>query len=124
MINKVAIYHRSTDKYCYPLNTDEVQIRLQTGKEVTKVSIVCGDTFSFGVLGGDYKWDGAEQAIDNKIELRDHSLWQVKINPEFKRIKYYFKIYTKIDVYYVLEQGIYTSSENEYLANPTTFNYA
>lgn len=124
MINKAAIYHRSTDQYCYPLNTDEVQIRLQTGKEVTKVSIVSGDPFSFGILGGDYKWEGTEQVIDNKIELRDHSLWQVKINPEFKRIKYYFKVYAKNDIYFVLEQGIYTIREYEHLANPTTFNYA
>jgi len=32
-----AIYHRSTDQFCYPLNDDELIINIQTGYDVDHV---------------------------------------------------------------------------------------
>jgi hypothetical protein len=49
-----AIYHRTTDNYCYQLNDEELNINIKTGKDIDKVSIIYGDPFDGGILGGDW----------------------------------------------------------------------
>lgn len=47
-----AVYHQASDNYCYPLNEDELIINIKTGYDVKSVSIILGDPFATGILGG------------------------------------------------------------------------
>ena len=47
-----AVYHQASDNYCYPLNEDELIINIKTGYDVKSVSIILGDPFAAGILGG------------------------------------------------------------------------
>ena len=55
-----AVYHRTSDNYCYPLNEEELIINLKTGYDVLRVFIYYGDPFENGILGGNWKWTGVE----------------------------------------------------------------
>ena len=91
-MNIAAIQHRAFDNFCYPLNEDELEISLLTAKDVESVVLVWGDPFSAGILGGNWQWNGVEVPVTEKKELQSHYRWSVVVKPEFKRIKYYFKI--------------------------------
>ena len=52
-----AVYHQASDNYCYPLNEDELIINIKTGYDVKSVSIILGDPFAAGILGGGEHWD-------------------------------------------------------------------
>ena len=53
-----AIYHRSNDNYCYPLNDNQLIINIKTGYDIKYVNIIQGDPFSKGILGGEETWTG------------------------------------------------------------------
>ena len=53
-----AVYHQASDNYCYPLNEDELIINIKTGYDVKSVSIILGDPFAAGILGGGEHWAG------------------------------------------------------------------
>ena len=57
-MNLSAIYHTATDNFCYPLNEDELVIKIQTGYDVDRVELVYGDPFSCGLFGGGDGWKG------------------------------------------------------------------
>ena len=65
-----AVYHQASDNYCYPLNEDELIINIKTGYDVKSVSIILGDPFAAGILGGGEHWDGKKEPI---IYLVDHN---------------------------------------------------
>lgn len=65
-----AVYHQASDNYCYPLNEEELIINIKTGYDVQAVSIILGDPFAAGILGGGEHWDGAEEAIIYKKRLK------------------------------------------------------
>ena len=69
-----AVYHQASDNYCYPLNEDELIINIKTGYDVKSVSIILGDPFAAGILGGGEHWDGKkEPIIYKKSDLVDHN---------------------------------------------------
>lgn len=79
-----AVYHQASDNYCYPLNEDELIINIKTGCDVESVSIIQGDPFAAGILGGGEHWDGAEEAIIYKKRLKNQIWWTTTVRPEFK----------------------------------------
>ena len=66
-----AVYHQASDNYCYPLNEDELIINIKTGYDVKSVSIILGDPFAAGILGGGEHWDGKKEV--KKSDLVDHN---------------------------------------------------
>ena len=40
-----AVFHRSTDNYCYALDDNQLIINLKTGYDVKIVNIIYGDPF-------------------------------------------------------------------------------
>ena len=70
-----AVYHQASDNYCYPLNEDELIINIKTGYDVKSVSIILGDPFAAGILGGGEHWDGKKEPIIavKKSDLVDHN---------------------------------------------------
>ncbi len=125
-MDKSAIYHRSTDQYCYPIDTDNIVIQLQTGKDIARVILVCGDPFDGGILGGDWQWKGEEKEIPVCTELENHLLWSITIAPPYKRLRYYFRVLDAAEnEYIVLEEGIFPFAEYQQKTSPDrAFNYA
>lgn len=106
-MNFGAIIHRTSDNFCYPLDKDTIQISLKTGYDIEKVNIIYGDPFLGGILGGNWKWSGEKLAITEKIELDYHILWKIKLKPEYKRLKYYFELFSKDEKVYFYEDGFF-----------------
>ena len=79
-----AIYHRTTDNYCYQLNDEELNINIKTGKDIDKVSIIYGDPFDGGILGGDWSWSSKEEEIIHIKELPYHVWWTITVNPDIR----------------------------------------
>ncbi|MDD3064350.1 MAG: glycoside hydrolase family 13 protein [Massilibacteroides sp.] len=112
-----AIYHRTTDNYCYPLNDEELIINIKTGKDVDRVYLIYGDPFWGGILGGDWQWSGKQEEITDKKELPYHIWWSITVKPEYKRCKYYFKLISDEEELYFLEDHFYTKEEMDHRGN-------
>lgn len=106
-----AVYHRTSDNYCYPLNEEELIINLKTGYDVLRVFIYYGDPFENGILGGDWKWTGVEEELVYKKSLTHHIWWTTTVRPKYKRCRYYFKLVTADISYYYFEDGFYLEEE-------------
>lgn len=106
-----AIYHRTSDHYCYPLNDFELIINLKTGYDVEKVYIYQGDPYLAGIMGGEEKWQGEREEICFKKRLKNHLWWTTTLKPSYRRCKYYFELHTKTECIFYFEDGFYTEEE-------------
>ena len=109
-----AVYHQASDNYCYPLNEDELIINIKTGYDVKAVSIILGDPFAAGILGGGEHWDGNREPIIYKKRLKNQIWWTTTVRPEYKRLKYYFELETDEERWFYFEDG-FVSSEQMHL---------
>lgn len=106
-----AVYHRANDNYCYPLNDDCLIINIKTGYDVEQVSIIQGDPFWAGILGGAEIWAGEAVDIPFKKNLKHQLWWTTTIAPEYKRLKYYFELKTKTETWYYFEDGFVSGEQ-------------
>lgn len=108
MINLSAIEHRAFDNYCYPLNRDELEINLKTGKDALKVYLLWGDPFDWGKSNdaSNYNWQYTTVEVTEKKELQHHLWWTIKVRPAAKRAKYFFRICGENESYIFGESGI------------------
>ncbi|MDE6233842.1 MAG: alpha amylase N-terminal ig-like domain-containing protein, partial [Lachnospiraceae bacterium] len=51
-MNKSAVFHRTSDNFCYALDKDNLVITIRTGLDITDVSICFGDPYTTGIMGG------------------------------------------------------------------------
>ena len=110
-MNLGAIYHRTSDQYCYSLDTDSLVINLKTGYDIDRVYIIHGDPYNAGIMGGNEKWDGERSEICFKKNLKDHIWWTTTLFPQYKRCKYYFELHSGDECMYYFEDGFYTQDE-------------
>lgn len=104
-MNYSAIDHKAFDNYCYCLNENEVRVSLKTGKDIDKVEIVWGDPFDGGVMGEHGVWGGLVSEIRDCMELESNLLWSIVVAPKFKRLRYYFIIYSGNEKIVFAESG-------------------
>lgn len=92
-MNLSAIFHRSCGNFCYPLNENEIEVNLKTGKDVKIVYLCYGDPFNYVEEGGVQRWK-KEEAILMQKEYEDalHFSWRAEISPRFLRARYYFVV--------------------------------
>ena len=102
-MNLSAIYHKSTDNFCYQLNENQLMINLKTGYDITKVYIYFDDPYTFKDVGPKEKWINTKLEITNTISLTNHKLWSIILEPEFKRLIYFFEIVSEDDTYFYFE---------------------
>ena len=107
-MNINAIIHHAYDNFCYPLNDEELEISILTGKDVEKVSIICGDPFAGEFIDGVFEWSGKEIEITEKKELETHFRWTLSVKPPFKRARYYFRLSDGKETLCYLESGFMT----------------
>lgn len=112
-MNFNAVFHRASDNYCYMADEDRLIINIETGYDVKYVNIVKGDPFSNGILGGGEGWDGIAENIPYKKRLKNKLWWTTTIEPEYKRLKYYFEIITETEKWYYFEDGFLSEEQFE-----------
>ncbi len=110
-MNLSAIYHISTDNFCYPLNENKLVIKLQTAYDIDRAVLVWGDPFNCGLFGGDVSWDGTHIDMTNVFTLQNHKIWQSIVEPKYKRCRYYFIIHSGEETFYMFEDGFKTFEE-------------
>lgn len=110
-MNFSAVYHRTSDNLCYPLNKDELIINIKTGYDVKQIFLYHGDPFLAGIMGGSETWSGTKEEIYLKKRLKHHIWWTTTLKPEFKRLKYYFELHTETDVWYYFEDGFLSKDQ-------------
>ena len=106
-----AVFHRSTDNYCYALDDNQLIINLKTGYDVKIVNIIYGDPFANGILGGGEEWTGEKTGIPFKKKLKNQIWWTTTIIPPFKRLKYYFELITDTEKWYYFEDGFVSEEQ-------------
>lgn len=110
-MNLSAVYHISSDNFCYPFNENELVIKLQTGYDIDRVELMYGDPFKNGIFGGSDNWNGTLVDITDVKYLQYHKIWQIIVTPEFKRCRYYFILHSGDEVIYMLEDSFKTLKE-------------
>lgn len=106
-----AVYHRTSDNYCYSISEDDLIINLKTGYDVKKVFINYGDPFSTGILGSNNEWNGNREEICYNKRLKHQLWWTTTLKPEFKRCRYYFELITENETWYYFENGFLSSKQ-------------
>ena len=105
-----AIRHRCAFTDCYARNAEEVVVNIQTGKDVTAVSIIHDDPYAGGCMGL-RPWSGKPEPMELRWELKYHNIWSVILRPEFKREQYYFSVTAGDETVLMFEDGFYTPEE-------------
>lgn len=110
-MNLSAIYHKSSDNFCYALNKNQIVINIRTGKDIDRVVLHYGDPFTHGIMGGHSAWTGEALEMTDKIKLRHNYIWSATVSPEFKRCRYYFQIFSGDEDTYFIEDGFLTKEQ-------------
>ena len=110
-MNLEAIHHKAVDNYCYPLNENDIKINIYTGYDVAKVTLVYGDPFTGGIMGGNQDFTESLLVLEDTKLLRHQIIWSGTVKPKFKRLSYYFILEAGKEKYYMLEDDFYTESE-------------
>ena len=110
-MNIPAIYHISSDNFCYPLDEDTLVIKIQTGYDVSSVELVWGDPFEAGLFGSDTGWDGEHLIMTFFAETDVYKIWQSEVKPKFKRCRYYFILHGADEKIYYVENGFSTEQQ-------------
>ena len=106
-----GVYHRANDNYCYALDENRLIINIMTGYDVKEVNIYQGDPFKSGILGGGDSWDGDKVNIDFIMRLKNQICWTTTVEPEYKRLKYYFELITDTEKWYYFEDGFLSEEQ-------------
>ena len=109
-MNLAAISHRGVSPDLYALNSDEIVINIQTGKDITAVSVIHEDPF-IGNATGFAAWDGIGEAMTISRELKHHYRWSITLRPKYKREQYYFSLTDGRETLYLFEDGFYTAAQ-------------
>ena len=106
-MNQNAIIHRSALTDCYALDKNTAVLNIRTGKDITAVNLVYEDPYAYGI-SGDIHWIGIPLAMGVKRELKYNLIWTVQLQPKFKRLQYYFEIFSGDEKLLMFEDDFYT----------------
>jgi glycosidase len=120
-MNHAAIYHRSQDNWCYPLDSQRLHIRLQTAvNDVENVELVSGDPFDWAQS----RWQTSRQAMKRSGQTAVHQYWEAEVEPDWKRTKYFFLIHSRGAVWELGERGLLESAAGMEALSPEQYRNA
>ena len=111
-MNFTAISHRSAFTDCYTLDKDTAVLNIRTGKDVTAVRLMHEDPYAYGI-SGDIHWIGTPLSMKISRELKHHCIWSVTLKPQYRRLQYYFEIFTEEEKFLLFEDAFYTDESIE-----------
>jgi len=109
-MNYAAISHRNASIDCYALDCNRIKISLHTGKDITAVNLIWNDPFA-DATAKDNKWSGSPSFCSCEFSLAYNNIWSVVVQPEFKRVQYYFEIFSGSEKTYLFQDGFHSESE-------------
>ena len=116
-MNKSAIYHQSHDQWQSIVSDTEVEIRLSSAKDITKVAIVFGDPHLGEITPSGWRWKSRKKDMDLAYITENNYVWSVIIEPDNKRLKYHFIIESEDEVWQFGEDGFTPINEEVGLWN-------
>lgn len=111
-MNLSAISHRSLFTDCYAGNDREVTLNIRTGKDVTAVNLIFDDPYAYGI-SGEIHWVGRVKPMVLSRELKHHYIYSVTLAPEYRRLQYYFEIFSGEEKVLLFEDDFYTDKSIE-----------
>ena len=106
-MNLSAISHRSLFTDCYALDRGHIVLNIRTGKDVDRVNLMFDDPYAYGI-SGDIHWIGRELPMERTQELKHHYIYSVTVAPEYRRLQYYFEVFSGEEKLVLFEDGFYT----------------
>lgn len=117
-MNTAAFTHQVVSPWCIPVSKTQVQIKLRTGLDITKVILTYGDPHQGHKVNGQWGWAGHQIDMPLSGEGEVHRYWTVIITPPQGRLKYDFTITDGIETVTYGERCILPLGEE-----PDNFNY-
>ncbi len=108
-----SVAHRASENQCYAIDENTIEIKIKTGYDVDKINIFYGDPFEGGILGGNWKWTGIKEPITDVYELEYHKVWVIRVQPMYKRLKYYFELFVGGESILFFEDGFMTYEQSQ-----------
>ena len=101
-----SIYHKSKSNYSYNYDGKNLYIVLRTKKnDIDEVELVYGDSSHFE--SGIWVYKSEKMILGGSGLLHDY--WEIKVSPDFKRLRYCFKLKKKGEKLYYTEKGFYST---------------
>ena len=104
-MNREAVKHRLTPEYVFPVNNDDIVIRLKTGKDVEEVKICYGDP-----------WDPEgfkTKVMEKSYPVADGRIFETTVTPPYKRLCYEFIFEEDGEKLYYLEEGFMSEKKHD-----------
>lgn len=108
-MQKNAIFHIPYDNYAYMIDENTIEIRIQTGKDVTEVSLYHNDPYAWNSDG----WISNHTMMDFYGEGEHHYYFTVRVNCPTHRLKYYFELRSAEETLYYTESSISNELQND-----------
>ena len=108
-MNISAVSHRSTIEFCYASDENTVTVNIKTEKDVDRAFIISEDPF-IHELRRQPHWSGVKTEMHKFAELKYHVIWTVKLQPRYKRLRYYFELESEGNTFVVCGRVFFLSS--------------
>ena len=110
-MNTAAVTHRATNEYCYAIDKDTVVVNIKTAKDVQRAFLIHEDPFIHELRRWKH-WKGVRTEMTLLAELKNHLVWTIRIQPAYKRLRYYFELESDGDTFVVCENKVCPIEEN------------
>lgn len=93
-MNKAGIYHHCGNEWCYALDENTLHIRIRTAADdIDRIDLVYGDPFEWGEVSGKQTWKSGIAPMSRSGTNGVHDFWEIRIEPPYKRLKYWFLVH-------------------------------
>lgn len=101
-----AIYHKSKSNYAYNYDGENLYIVLRTKKDdICEVKLVYGDSSHFE--NNQWVYKKTKMILGGSGVLYDY--WEIKVSPDFKRLRYCFEVKNEEKELFYTEKGFYNT---------------
>jgi glycosidase len=91
-MNRSALFHTVTSPWCVQVSLTHVQLKLRTGLEIRRVSLIYGDPHEGHKVNGVWGWKSHTEVMPCTGQGEHHAYWTITIEPPQKRLKYQFLV--------------------------------
>ncbi|WP_096273915.1 glycoside hydrolase family 13 protein [Paucisalibacillus globulus] len=114
-----AIYHRPKNNFAYAYDEDTLHIMLQTkAGDVNHVELIYGDPYEWE----NDLWQTKTLSMERTGSTSQLDYWSVAVKPEFRRMRYGFRLESIEEVCFYTEGGIFDEQPTD-IANFFCFPY-